>query len=237
MRIILASGSPRRFDLLTQMGWQAEVHSIPFAEAESVSDAKTQLQQLQKQLIFSGESSADIEQDNSSPLTASLFGPKELALLSPYQNADLVCAYNALGKGKAAAAVVGTQRPVIAADTIVVHGDRILGKPEDAAEAKHMLELLSGKAHAVKTAAVVLYQKKTLLQVVTTHVHFRRLTEEEMNWYVGTGEPLDKAGAYGIQGKGAVLVERIEGCYNNVVGLPVTAVYEMLRKAGVGPIV
>ena len=76
-----------------------------------------------------------------------------------------------------------------------------------------------------------------MLQVVTTSVHFRKLAEEEINWYVGTGEPLDKAGAYGIQGKGAVLVERIEGSYDNVVGLPLTAVYEMLRRAGVDSII
>ena len=72
-----------------------------------------------------------------------------------------------------------------------------------------------------------------MLQVITTHVHFRALTEPEIAWYVQTGEPLDKAGAYGIQGKGAVLVEKIEGSYDNVVGLPLTAVYEMLTEAGV----
>ena len=97
-----------------------------------------------------------------------------------------------------------------------------------------MLQLLSGKAHSVKTAALVLYKDKTLLQVVTTNVRFRALTEEEINWYVGTGEPLDKAGAYGIQGKGAVLVEKIEGSYDNVVGLPLTTVYEMLLRCGAG---
>ena len=232
MRIILASGSPRRFDLLTQMGWQVEVHSFPFAEAESVSDAKAQLLHLQKQLLLSEESSADIKQDNSSPLTTSLFGSNDLALLSPYQNADVVCAYNALGKGKAAAVGVGTQVPVIAADTIVVLGDSILGKPADSEEAKRMLQMLSGRAHQVKTAAALLFKDKTSLQVVTTVVHFRTLTEKEIDWYVGTGEPLDKAGAYGIQGKGAVLVERIEGSYDNVVGLPLATVYEMLLRCG-----
>lgn len=232
MRIILASGSPRRFDLLTQMGWQAEVHSLPFAEAESISDAKIQLQYLQKQIVFSGESSADIKQDISSPLTSSLFEAKDFVLLSPYQNADLVCGYNALGKGKAAAAVVGTQLPVIAADTIVVLADRILGKPADTEEAKRMLRMLSGRAHQVKTAVALLYKDKTFLQVVSTTVHFRTLTEKEIDWYAGTGEPLDKAGAYGIQGKGAVLVEKIEGSYDNVVGLPLATVYEMLLRCG-----
>lgn len=205
MKIMLASGSPRRFDLLTQMGWEVEVHSLPFAEAETVEDAVSKLKSIRE----------------------------NLSLLSPYRNADLVCAYNALGKGRAAALSIGTDLPVIAADTIVVLDETILGKPADAADAARMLRILSGKAHQVKTATAVLYQDKTLLQVITTHVHFRALTEPEIAWYVQTGEPLDKAGAYGIQGKGAVLVEKIEGSYDNVVGLPLTAVYEMLTEAGV----
>ena len=99
-----------------------------------------------------------------------------------------------------------------------------------------MLRLLSGREHQVKTAVAILFQDKTLLQVVTTAVRFRTLTEEETDWYVGTGEPLDKAGAYGIQGKGAVLVEKIEGSYDNVVGLPLTTVYEMLIRLGANPV-
>lgn len=223
MKILLASGSPRRFALLSQMGWEVETCSFPFAEVKSICDAETHLQQLQKK--------------KSTDSKALLFDENDITLLTPYQNEDLVCAYNALGKGRAAAAVMGTGLPVVAADTIVVLGEQILGKPAGTAEAKHMLKALSGKAHAVKTATVVLYQKMTQLQVVTTVVHFRELTGDEIDWYVGTGEPLDKAGAYGIQGRGAVLVERIEGSYDNVVGLPVTAVYEMLRKAGVDPII
>jgi septum formation protein len=195
MDIILASGSPRRYDLLKQMGWNVEVHSLPFAEAETVNEA----------------------------------AEHDLVLLSPYRNADLICAYNALGKGKAAAEVLGTAVPVIAADTIVVLGETILGKPEDAADAKRMLRELSGRVHEVKTGTAVLYQDKTVLKVVTTKVFFRRLTEKEIDWYVQTGEPLDKAGAYGIQGKGAVLVEKIEGSYDNVVGLPLTEVYKILK--------
>ena len=195
MDIILASGSPRRYDLLKQMGWNVEVHSLPFAEAETVKEAAIHAE----------------------------------VLLSPFRNADLVCAYNALGKGKAAANVLGTVVPVIAADTIVVLGETILGKPADTADAKRMLLELSGRVHVVKTGIAVLYQDKTVLKVITTKVFFRRLTEKEINWYVQTGEPLDKAGAYGIQGKGAVLVEKIEGSYDNVVGLPLTAVYEILK--------
>ena len=229
MKIILASGSPRRLQLLQQMGWTVDVNSLSFAEAETVNEATEALENLRNRFLRSGEK-GNIENE-------SVLSEKDLSLLIPYRNADLVCAYNALGKGRAAAKVTGTGFPVVAADTIVVLGDQILGKPADRADAKYMLKLLSGKAHTVKTATVVLYKKKALLQVVTTNVHFRRLAEEEINWYVETGEPLDKAGAYGIQGKGAVLVERIEGSYDNVVGLPLTAVYEMLRRAGVDSIV
>ena len=224
MSIILASGSPRRYDLLKQMGWNVEVHSLPFTEAESASEAAKQMRDLRKQFL---RNASDAE--NMTTQNRVTFSEKDLVLLSPYRNADLVCAYNALGKGKAAAEVLGTAVPVIAADTIVVLGETILGKPADATDAKRMLRELSGRVHEVKTGTAVLYQDKTVLKVVTTKVFFRRLTEKEIDWYVQTGEPLDKAGAYGIQGKGAVLVERIEGSYDNVVGLPLTAVYEILK--------
>jgi len=216
MKIILASGSPRRYDLLKQMGWDVEVRSLPFAEAETVNEAAEILKIMRSQLLLNV---TDQE--------------KYLLLLAPYSNGDLVCAYNALGKGKATAQVTGTEFPVISADTIVVLGDTILGKPEDTPDAGRMLRELSGKIHQVKTAVAVMYEDKTLLQVVTTNVYFRSLTEKEIDRYIKTGEPLDKAGAYGIQGKGAVLVEKIEGSYDNVVGLPLATVYEMLLKLGV----
>ena len=225
MNIILASGSPRRNKLLKQMGWNVEVHSLPFTEAESASEAAKQMRDLRKQFLRNASDAENMTMQNSVT-----FSEKDLVLLSPYRNADLVCAYNALGKGKAAANVLGTAVPVIAADTIVVLGKNILGKPTDDADAKRMLRELSGKVHEVKTAVAVLYKDKTVLKVITTKVFFRTLTEEEIDWYVQTGEPLDKAGAYGIQGKGAVLVERIEGGYDNVVGLPLTAVYEILKN-------
>ena len=225
MNIILASGSPRRNKLLKQMGWNVEVHSLPFTEAESASEAAKQMRVLRKQFLRNASDAENMTMQNSVT-----FSEKDLVLLSPYRNADLVCAYNALGKGKAAANVLGTAVPVIAADTIVVLGKNILGKPTDDADAKRMLRELSGKVHEVKTAVAVLHKDKTVLKVITTKVFFRTLTEEEIDWYVQTGEPLDKAGAYGIQGKGAVLVERIEGSYDNVVGLPLTAVYEILKN-------
>ena len=219
MKIILASGSPRRYELLKQTGWDVEVRSLPFAEVETVNEATEQLTQLRKNIL----SGASTQQGVT-------FCEKDLALLSPYRDADLVCAYNALGKGKAAAASTVTWTPVIAADTIVVLGNKILGKPTDPDNAKDMLRQLSGNVHEVKTAIAAFYLDKTLLQVVTTRVYFRKLTEKRIDRYVSTGEPLDKAGAYGIQGKGAALVERIEGSYDNVVGLPMIAVYEMLSN-------
>ena len=138
------------------------------------------------------------------------------------QSAREVVLRNALGKCRTVAAQTGDTIPVVAADTIVVIDEAILGKPHNALEAEAML-----------TGVAVRYQGKELAQVCTTKVYFRQLTEAEIAAYVATGEPLDKAGAYGIQGKGAVLVEKIEGCYNNVVGLPLTMLYSMLKEIGV----
>ncbi len=124
---------------------------------------------------------------------------------------------------------------VVAADTIVVLGDAILGKPADVKDAMRMLEMLSGKMHYVVTGLVVIDSQsgKTLARTAWTKVWFRKLSPEEIASYVATGEPLDKAGAYGIQEKGSLLVEKIEGCYFNVVGLPVSLLGKMLRVFGV----
>lgn len=124
---------------------------------------------------------------------------------------------------------------VVAADTIVVLGDAILGKPANAKDAMRMLEMLSGKMHYVITGLVVIDSQsgKTLARTAWTKVWFRKLTPEEIASYVATGEPLDKAGAYGIQEKGSLLVEKIEGCYFNVVGLPVSLLGKMLQVFGI----
>lgn len=143
-----------------------------------------------------------------------------------------VALHNALGKCRAVAAEVGDAVPVVAADTIVVIDDVILGKPADAAEAVKMLARLSGRSHSVLTGVAVRYDGRELAQVCETKVYFRDLKPAELEAYVATGEPLDKAGAYGIQGKGALLVEKIEGCYNNVVGLPLTMLDSMLKEIG-----
>ena len=151
---------------------------------------------------------------------------------SAVQAEDVVLA-NAVGKCQAVVKIKGDSLPVIAADTVVVAEGVILGKPQDAEDAVAILKQLSGKTHKVLTGIAVSYAGEMLAEVCETKVVFRDLTDEEIKKYVATGEPLDKAGAYGIQGKGAVLVEKIDGCYNNVVGLPLTRMQLILAKLGV----
>ena len=124
---------------------------------------------------------------------------------------------------------------VIAADTIVVLGDRILGKPVDASDAMRMLNLLSGREHRVITGLVLLDASsgRSLARMSITRVWFRSLSVGEIRSYAASGEPLDKAGAYGIQEKGALLVQKIDGCYFNVVGLPLSLLGEMLSEFGI----
>jgi septum formation protein len=125
-------------------------------------------------------------------------------------------------------------RWVLAADTVVVLGRKILGKPRSKGEAERYLRLLSGKTHRVITAFCLKKGKKGLVKAVSSWVTFKELRPEEIRWYVRTGEPMDKAGAYAIQGKGAFCVKRIRGSYTNVVGLPLTEVLEALEsQAGV----
>jgi septum formation protein len=126
---------------------------------------------------------------------------------------------------------------VLAADTSVFAAGKALGKPGNRAEAARMLRLLSGKEHRVYTGVALLEVvngnvAKQLVAHEVTKVKFRRLSQEEILSYVETGEPMDKAGAYGIQGKGGMLVASIEGSYENVVGLPISLVAEMLKKMG-----
>ena len=125
------------------------------------------------------------------------------------------------------------QRFVLGADTIVVVGDENLGKPRDAQDAARMLRLLSGCPHQVTTAvSVIAPGRAAVTRSSTTDVHFRKITEQEIQQYIKSGEPMDKAGAYAIQGGAAGWVVRLEGDYSNVVGLPVPLVREMLSNAG-----
>jgi len=121
---------------------------------------------------------------------------------------------------------------VIGADTIVLIGRKILGKPASAEEAFEMLQRLSGKTHQVLTGYCICCKKKNRVfsETVKTDVNFKRLTDAEINWYIQTGEPFDKAGGYAIQGIGSFLVRSINGSYTNVVGLPVCEVMAFLIK-------
>lgn len=140
----------------------------------------------------------------------------------------------ALIKAAAAAKQVMKDRKavIISADTIVVNDGRILGKPEDAQEAFDMLSSLSGHGHKVYTGCCVMRIRdgKTVCRSVATDVYFKELSEDKIWRYIATGEPADKAGAYGIQGLGGMLVERIDGDYQNVVGLSVSALADTLEK-------
>ena len=122
---------------------------------------------------------------------------------------------------------------VLAADTLVVLGARILGKPKDRAEARSMLKDLSGRTHTVTTGVAVRWAGRMASVVDLTDVRFRRMDEAEIERYVGTGEPLDKAGAYHIEGGGAAFIEAIHGSPSNVAGLSVTTARRLLKRAGI----
>jgi septum formation protein len=123
---------------------------------------------------------------------------------------------------------------VLAADTTVEVAGEILGKPVDADDTRRMLRSLSARTHQVHTAVAVRRGARTEHDIVTTFVTMSPMTEASIDWYVATGEPLDKAGAYAIQGAGGAFVTAIEGSASNVVGLPLTTVVELLRNQGVG---
>lgn len=141
--------------------------------------------------------------------------------------------YHARIKAQDVAARTDPGTIILGADTIVVLDGKILGKPRDATEACEMLGRLSGKAHSVVTGVAVMRDAMQWYAYESTKVVFRPLQTDEILRYAESGEPMDKAGAYAIQGKGALLVDRIEGCYSNVVGLPLALASRVLLKAGV----
>lgn len=197
-RIILASASPRRAELLRQIGMVFEVRPAP---------------------------------DEDHPEAAPLQLPPGLPLL---QGAEHLARALAESKASTVAASI-PEAIVIGADTIVVAEQGVLGKPADADEAARMLRLLSGRQHHVVSAVAVLCpsQRIQLVDSTVTAVWFRDLREDEIAAYVATGEPLDKAGAYGIQGRAALFVDRLEGDYFTVVGLPLVRLAVLLERAGV----
>jgi septum formation protein len=118
---------------------------------------------------------------------------------------------------------------VLGADTIVTVGGEIMGKPRDAADATRMLRLLSGREHEVLTGVALVARRGVVVEVARTRVWVNPLNDSEIADYIATGEPLDKAGAYGIQGFASRFIDRIQGSYSNVVGLPVALVYRLLK--------
>jgi septum formation protein len=185
MKLILASASPRRVQILRDAGFTFQIISSAVDET-----------------ALEGES------------------PQDLVRRLAEQKARLVAA-RALGP----AVVVG-------ADTVVVADHQVLGKPSSADEARSMLRLLSGQTHTVYTglALIRLPDEASRLDVEATQVTFEPMSAEDISAYIATGEPFDKAGAYAIQGRGGRYISRIEGCYFNVVGLPLARVCHLLRE-------
>jgi septum formation protein len=136
---------------------------------------------------------------------------------------------------EAKATVAASSHPdaiVLGADTTVVIGGKALAKPADAEDAARMLRLLSGRNHEVLTGVCVWHQGRRLVHVEPTRVRMAKLGESEIEWYVATGEPFDKAGGYAVQGLASRFIEGIDGSYSNVVGLPISSVYELLKELG-----
>lgn len=216
MRIILASASPRRRELLAQIGIPFEIKVSDVEEKVSSTVPAEVVQELSRQ------KAAAVAAAKAAEAAAPKFGGGESADMGvhadfPHDNA---------------AGWHGTL--VIGADTIVACDGEILGKPKDAKDAVRMLRLLSGRSHEVYTGVTFVYDCEDGTQGIhtfyeCTEVHFAPMTEEEIAEYVATGDPLDKAGAYGIQGFCARYITGISGDYNNVVGLPVGRVYQELK--------
>ena len=182
--ILLASGSPRRRELLEQLGLRFEVIA------------------------------PDVDE---SPL----LGEQPIAYVARVA-LDKVNAVTADG-----------ETLVIAADTTIELDGDIIAKPADLADARAMLRRLSGRTHAVHTGVALRLGDRCLTETVTSRVMFVALTDEIIDWYVATGEPLDKAGAYAIQGAGAVLVDNVEGSVSNIIGLPLHTIVELAAQLGV----
>lgn len=153
------------------------------------------------------------------------------------ESADALVLRLASAKASASAAAGvtmggGNVEVVLAADTVVVLDGRILGKPRDESDAAAMLAALSGRTHQVITGLAVQREGERRTDLVTTQVTFRSLTDQELGWYLATGEGVDTAGGYALQGAGAVLVERLDGSDTNVIGLPLAQTVALLRDAG-----
>jgi septum formation protein len=184
MRLVLASSSPRRADLLRAAGIPFDVFPVDIDEHFRVGEK---------------------------PEHAVARLADEKAAVAAAAHPDAV---------------------VLGADTTVVIRGEALAKPADAADAARMLRMLAGRSHEVLTGVCVSHQGRRLVHVEPTRVRMAQLGESEIAWYVSTGEPFDKAGGYAVQGLGSRFIEGIDGSYSNVVGLPISSVYELLKELG-----
>jgi septum formation protein len=181
--IYLASASPRRSQLLRQIGVAHEVRPVVIDESPQADEAPAQYV-------------LRLAEEKARSLWDSLPGAQRL--------------------------------PVLAADTTVALEGEILGKPANLAEARSMLSRLAGRTHEVHTAVAVLHEGEVAARVNTSTVSFRDLSAQEIDWYWGTGEPADKAGAYAVQGRAAIFIRHIAGSYSGVMGLPLYETWELL---------
>ena len=192
--LVLASASPRRRELLAQVGYRFEVHPAHIPEdplpGEDPIVYVTRLAREKAEAVYR-------------ELTSHSIHPKDC---------------------------LNGQFAVLGADTTVTLDNAILGKPEDAADAARMLRLLSGRTHRVITGVALVTAKRTEVAAEVTAVRFLTLSDQDIAEYVASGEPMDKAGAYAIQGRAARWIPRIEGCYFNVVGLPLALVCSLLES-------
>jgi septum formation protein len=152
---------------------------------------------------------------------------------SPRPGEDGASTVERLARAKALSVAADETLPVLAADTEVVCDDRILGKPADRDEARAMLRRLSGRSHEVVTGVCLVNGERVASGVETTRVTFASMSDEEVEWYASTGEPLDKAGAYHIDGRGALFIDSVDGSPSNVAGLPVRLVLQLSDEADI----
>ncbi|MCL2030846.1 MAG: Maf family protein [Oscillospiraceae bacterium] len=162
-----------------------------------------------------------------------VISPEAEEVIRPGASPEEAAAYWSREKALSVAYAAGAGDVLVAADTVVWHGGRIFGKPAGEDEARAMLRQLSGDWHKVYTGVTVLRDGGTRTEVEITRVRMRELTEAQIDAYIRTGEPMDKAGAYGIQDRGALLVERVEGDFYNVAGLPLYRLSRMLEQTGI----
>jgi septum formation protein len=236
--LVLASASPRRRELLTQAGFTFEVHPAHIPEDPCPNEDPvayvTRLAREKAQAVFAELSANPLPKD---PQTLGAPGP-DFGTWESENIHRMVAPPFRLFSGERAGCIApgGAQarlappQVVLGADTTVTLDNAILGKPSDPADAARMLRLLSGRTHRVITGVALVTAESTQVAAEVTSVEFLELPEDDIATYIATGEPMDKAGAYAIQGRAARWIPRIEGDYFNVVGLPIALVSTLLES-------